>query len=138
MSLPSNNPLSKRHEFICTYGGVFGILLSIACMIQHMIVTTSSWIAQAMTPYYLLAAVAFFLLSLQKMIAPILIIISTVLSLAVQWVWMKDLSFSLLVLMLVLYHATMIVMIYVEQVPQTLKLRKQQRKAEEEMWAGKL
>ena len=105
MSAPSPlNPLNSYQENICTYGGTFGALLTATCFIQHLVVTLSTWITQAMIPAYLFIIIAFILLALQKTVSPVLIIIGTALAMVIEWVWLHDFTFSLVVLSLFLYH----------------------------------
>ena len=66
MSSSQTTALTERQLNLCEYGGTFGVLLSLTCLIQHLIVTINNWITRAMTPYYLFAIVVFILLGLKK------------------------------------------------------------------------
>jgi len=131
-------PFNQKDENLCEYTGLFGVLLSLTCFIQHLVVTRSHWIAQLMMVGYLFAIVAFLLLGLKKPISPVLLIISAVFSFTTEIIWVKGLVFSLVVLLLVLYTVVIVVVLYVEQVPQKLKQKRQAEKEEEELWAGKI
>lgn len=133
------NPLTERQQNFCTYGGTFGILIALTCLIQHMVVVVrSNWVTHTMIMFYVIIAVFFLLLALQKSFAPILLIIGAVFSLITQYIWMRELSFSLAVLLLFVYHIILLVALYTEQVPGQL-LRKRRAEIEEESkWAGKL
>jgi hypothetical protein len=137
-SAPEQNILTERQLNLCEYGGAFGVLLSLTCLIQHFIVTINNWITQSMIPCYLFAIVVFLLLAFKKTIAPLLLIISGVLSLGVQFLWTKHQAISVVVLSLFLYHVIIIVCIYVEHVPAKLKQKQQAEKAEQDAWAGKI
>ena len=132
------NPLTSRQEAICFYGGVFGILMTLACFIQHVVVTISNWITQIMQPLYILPLIAFLLVTLQKRYSWIFLIASAVVSLLLQYLWMNHYSFSLLVLLLFIYHIILIVFILVEQVPQRLKQKQQLELQERKLWEGKI
>lgn len=137
-SAPVHIQLTNRQENLCEYGGAFGALLSLTCLIQHLIVTRSHWIAHLMLFLYVFAIVAFLLLAFKQTISPILVIVSTVFSLAIQVIWMKSYAFSLVVLSLFLYHVIMVVVIFAESLPAALK-RKRIAEIEEEMrWAGRI
>ena len=138
MSKTPHNILSERQLNLCEYGGAFGILLSLTCLIQHLIVTVDNWITQLMTPYYIIAIIVFFFLAFKKTIAPILLIISAVLSIIVLMTWIKHQAFSAVVTGLFLYHVIIIIALYVEQVPSKLKERKRLEREEENNWAGKI
>jgi hypothetical protein len=133
------NPLTIRQENICTYGGVFGILLTLTCLIQHLAVTNPQhWSAKLIVPAYLFAIFSFLLLAFQKIIALIFLIVSAVFSLGVELVWLRDASFSLVVLILLMYHVVMIVVLFAEQIPARLKQKRMAALEEEMKWAGKI
>jgi hypothetical protein len=132
------NPLTERQTNICNYGGAFGILLSVTCLIQHLVVTRSTWVSQVMVSLYFFAIMAFLLLALLKHYAHILLIISSVFAIIMQYLWMREAAFSLTVTMLFMYHVIILVILFTEQVPQKLKQKKQLQKAEEAEWMGKL
>ena len=135
---PALNPLTGRQQNLCEYGGAFGVLLTLTCLIQHLVVTVSNWITYPMIPFYLFTVIVFFLLALKKTVAPVLLIISSILALVVQWVWIKHQSFSLVVLILLIYIVVIIVSLYTEQVPAKLREKRRAEKAEQEIWAGKI
>jgi hypothetical protein len=136
--VPGHKILTERQLNLCEYGGAFGVMLSLTCLIQHFIVTINNWITQSMIPCYLFAIVAFLLLAIKKPVAPFFLIISGVLSLFAQFLWTKHQSISVVVLCLFLYHVIIIVGIYAEHVPSKLKQKKDAEKAERETWAGKI
>jgi hypothetical protein len=139
MSASPLNPLTERQQNFCTYGGTFGILITLTCMIQHLVVVIkSNWITNAMLMFYVLIAVFFLLLALQKSFAPFLLIVGAFFSLAIQYVWMRELSFSLAVLLLFLFHVIILVALFTEQVPYRLKLKRRAELDEENKWAGKI
>lgn len=130
--------LTTRQKDICSYAGAFGILLSLTCLIQHIMITRSHWITFVMLGIYFFAALAFFLLALQKQIAPLLLIISTALAFIAQVILMRHGLFSLVVVLQLLYHVIVVVIIYVEQIPKRLKLKAQLLRQEEENWRDKI
>ena len=139
MSTPSPlSPLNSYQENICTEGGTFGALLSVTCFIQHVVVTLSTWITQAMIPAYLFIIAAFILLAFQKSVSPILIIIGTAFSMVIEWIWLHDFAFSLVVLSLFLYHVALLVVLFVEGIPKKLKQKQQLKNEEDQQWAGKI
>ncbi|MCX6317635.1 MAG: hypothetical protein NTW29_10110 [Bacteroidetes bacterium] len=138
MSNDPLNPLNERQQNFCTYGGTFGILITVTCLIQHLVVTKSNWITNSMVLLYAIIAVFFLLLALQKSYSPYLIIAGGVFALVMQYIWMRHLSFSLAVLLLFIYHVVILVALYTEQVPYRLKLKRKAELEEEQKWAGKL
>lgn len=138
MSTGPLNPLTERQQNFCTYGGTFGVLIAVTCLIQHLVVAKPNWLTNTILFLYLFIALFFILLALQKSIAPYLLIVGAVFSMVIQYIWMKDLSFSLAVLLLFVYHVIMLVILYTEQVPYRLKLKRRAEIDEERKWAGKL
>lgn len=132
------NPLTERQQNLCEYGGTFGVLISLTCLIQHIIVAIPQWITRAMIILYIFIISSFFLLALKKHYAPVLVIISAVFSLVLEYIWMTHYSFSLVVLALFIYMISIIVTLFVEQVPQKLKEKRLAEIKEEQEWAGKL
>jgi hypothetical protein len=132
------HPLTNRQKDICTYGGIIGVMLSLTCLIQLMIIGTTHWMVAVLLLIYLVPITAFTCLALQKPIAPVLLIISSVLVLAAEIAWIRAQQFSLVVLLLLLYNIVAVVFVYVEQVPQKLKQKRLAEKAEASLWEGKI
>lgn len=130
--------LTNRQKDLCSYGGAFGILLSLTCLIQHIMITNAHWLTFMLLGIYLFSALSFFLLALQKHIAPLLLIISTGLSFIAQVILMRHALFSLVVVLLLMYHVVTVVIIYTEQIPERLKLKAQLLKEEKENWRDKI
>jgi hypothetical protein len=137
-SLTTMSKLTNNEQDTCTYTGVFGILLSATCLIQHMIFMTQAWIAYAMIGVYLVATIAFILLALQKAFAPYLLIISAVLVLLTEVFHILTLVFSAVVILLLIYHIIIITVLFVGNYPQKLKAKALALKEEELSWRDKL
>jgi hypothetical protein len=136
MSLP--HQLTNGQKNLCEYGGIFGVLLSLTCLIQHIAVAIPGKVTNPMIPSYLFAIVAFTLLGLQKTYAVILLIISGAYSAFTEYQWIKHYSFSLVVLLLFIYHVIIVVGLFAEQIPERLKQKRLAEKAEEDEWKGKI
>lgn len=134
----SQQYLTYRQKNFCEYGGIFGVLLSLTCLIQHIAVAIPGKATNPMIPGYLFAILAFTLLGLQKTYAIILLIISGAYSAFSEYQWIKHYSFSLVVLLLFIYHVIIIVGLFAEQIPERLKQKRLAEKAEEDAWRGKI
>ncbi len=134
----SSETLTNRQKNLCEYGGIFGVLLSLTCLVQHIAVAIPGKVTNPMIPGYVFAIAAFTLLGLQKTYAIIFLIISGCSAAFTEYQWMKHYSFSLVVLMLFIYHVIIIVALYVEQVPERLNQKKMAEKEEEDLWKGKI
>lgn len=113
-------------------------MLSLTCLIQHLAVAIPGAITNPMIPAYLLAIAAFLLLLLRNPVCRYFLFSSAALSLVIEWRWMTHYAFSLVVLLLFLYHVIIIVVLYTEQVPVRLKQIKALKAAEEEQWKDKI
>jgi cbb3-type cytochrome oxidase subunit 3 len=131
------NPFTDYHKNVCEYCGGFGALLSLVCLVQHLIFAIPGNITNPMIAEYFLAIVAFLLLALKKTIAPVLIIISGVLSTVVVWLWMTHYAFSLVVSLLFIYHIAIIIIVFEAKLPQKLKEKRRLELEEEKFWENK-
>jgi hypothetical protein len=136
--MSSTDSLTTRQKDLCEYGGIFGVLLSLTCLVQHIVVAIPGKITNPMIPGYLFGIVAFVLLGMQKSYAIILVIISAAYSVFNEFQWMNHYSYSLVVLLLFIYHVIIIVFVYVEKVPEKLKQKRLVEKEEEDQWRGKI
>jgi Na+-transporting methylmalonyl-CoA/oxaloacetate decarboxylase gamma subunit len=132
------DPLTSSQQNICTYGGIFGVLIALTCFIQLMIVGVDNWRIPVLLSVYIIAAASYFLLAFQKHFAPLLLIISAVLILMAQVIWILGLAFSFVVSLLLLYSIVMVVLVYASQVPAQLKKKKQALDAENASWEGRI
>lgn len=139
MSSPQKNQiLTHWQKNICEWGGILGALLSLTCLIQHIAVAIPNSITNPMIPGYLLAIISFILLALQKPVAIVLLFISTVYAAINEYLWMSNYAFSLVVLLLFVFHIIILVAVFTEQIPQLLKTLRQAEKEEAAKWEGKI
>jgi hypothetical protein len=132
-------PLTNRQQDICTYGGLFGVLITLTCLIQHLTVANPEYaFYKIIASAYVFIILSYMLLSFQKPISLILLFASILLSIGIEIVWMRDLAFSLIVLILLLYTVIIVVVVYTEQIPQRLKQKRLAELEEEKKWAGKI
>lgn len=130
--------LTDKNKDLCTYTGVFGILLSITCLIQHFVVAIPHWVTFIITLVYLLTITSFSLLAVMKPAAPVLLIISSVLVFLTEAFLIISGLFSLVVLLLFLYCIIITVIVFVDGIPKKLAAEAAKRRAEANEWAGKI
>jgi uncharacterized integral membrane protein len=114
------------------------LLFALTCLIQHIAVAIPGKATNPMIPGYLFAIAAFTLLGPQWSWSLILIIISAANAAFTEYQWVMHYSFSLVVLILFIYHVMMIMGVYTEQIPQALKQKQQMKNEEEYEWKGKI
>jgi hypothetical protein len=132
-----NGPTSKQQD-LCGYCGAFGALIALTCIIQLLIIANVHWIAFTLLAMYLFIMSSFTLLALQKPVAPLLLIISSVLSFIAEATLILTYLFSVIVIVLFIYCVTITAVIFVEQIPKRLKEKAIMIKAERKTWAGKI
>jgi hypothetical protein len=130
--------LTNRDKNICSYGGLFGVLLTLTCLIQHLAITTTHWLVAVMIFMYIFSIVSFSLLIAQKWLASFLLIVNSVSTLIVTMILILSGVFSLVVIFLFFYTTITTVFVFVEQITSKLKQKTMALKAEEELWRGKL
>ena len=110
--------LSTSQRDICIYTGVFGILLSATCFIQHLIIVgETSWLTVLLMVGYIFSGIVFSLLIVQHFIAPVLLIINAVVLLAASMVLLFSGLFSLIVILVYIYTTIIMIFIYLEEYP---------------------
>ena len=130
--------LTNGQKDFCAYTGFFGVLIGLTCFIQHLSIFRSHWITTTLTFFYVIVIVSFLLLALKKPIAPVLLIITGIISLLIEALFLAAGLFSLAVLLLFLYNVVIVVLLYMEEIPKRLRILAQHEKKEREEWAGKI
>jgi len=87
---------------------------------------------------YVFAIISFLLLGFQIHFSVFLLIVSAAISLMIEFLWMANFAFSLVVLLLFLYHGVIVVVVFVEGIPKKLRMKSAAAKAERDLWAGKI
>lgn len=129
---------SSQDEDTCSYSGLFGVLISLTCLIQLIVYSTSYWIVFVLLALYLLCATAFSMLAFKHRAAPVLLIIACVLALAAEVYYLLTVVFSVIVTILFIYSTTVTVYIYVTGIPAKLARLYNEKKAEENQWRDRL
>lgn len=130
--------LSKEQESFCDNAGLFGVLLSIACLVQHLVFMLPHWITYTITGVYILSIVSFILLAKKNAVAPLLLIISAILVLLLEVFMTLALAFSLVLVMLLVYLFVINILMYAGGTPKQLKRRHTALKEEEAEWNKRL
>ena len=133
-----NSILTNRQKNVCEYSATFGVLLTLTCLIQHLIIAIPGPVTNFMIFGYIFAITSFLLLGFQIHFSVFLLIISAAISLMIEFLWMANFAFSLVVLLLFLYHGVIVVVVFVEGIPKKLRMKSAAAKAERDLWAGKI
>lgn len=134
----SHSILTNSEKNLCEYGAALGVVLTLICLVQHIIAVIPSHITNPMVPAYVFTIIAFILLGFQKPIAVVLLIISAGFSAIIEYLWITHYSFSLVVMLLFIYHVVAIVVLFMQDIPKKIKVKRAAEKADRDMWAGKI
>lgn len=132
------NGLTSKQQDLCGYSGTFGALLSFTCLVQHLAISNPHWISFTLLAMYFFVAASFILLAFQKSIAPVLLIISCIVTFLAEATLIISFVFSVVVVLLFIYTLVITVVIYMEGLPKRLKEKAILIKAEREAWKGKI
>ena len=131
---------SEKEQEICAYTGVAGCLITAACGIQHMVIyrVFDFVLPLVMLGIYIISFGSFLMLALHKWYAPICLLVSAVLSLLTGAMAIGGPLISILALIHFLYSATLVIVIYMDQLPARLKQKELALRAEQNEWNGKI
>jgi hypothetical protein len=132
-----NGPTNRQQD-LCAYLGIFGVLIALTCIVQLLIIANAHWIPFTLLGMYLFVLTSFILLALQKSVAPLLLIISSFLSLLSEAALILTGLFSAIVIIQFVYSIAITVFIYMDEIPKRLKEKAVLLKAERDSWAGKI
>ena len=128
--------LTKRQESFCDNAGLFGVMIAVACMIQHMIFMIPHWVTFAIIGVYLLCIVGFALLMKKSPVATPLLLISGILIFLLESYMILSLTFSLVILILLIYITVIVTLLYTDGVAKQLKKKSIAEKEEADQWNG--
>ena len=126
--------LTKKQESFCENTGLFGVLIAIACLIQHMYFMIPTWITFGMIPVYIVAITSFALLMKKTATASRLLFISTILVFLLEAYMIMSLAFSLVLLILLLYMVVVVTLLYMDEIELQLKKKNRAEKEEAAQW----
>lgn len=128
--------LTKKQESFCENGGIFGVLISLTCLIQHIVFMIPAWVNYAVIAVYFLSITGFILLAKRSSKAYLIILISSILIFLVTALMILSFVFSLVLLILLIYSILMIVFMKVNDIPKQLHQKEKAERAEREKWDG--
>ena len=130
--------ISRKDAELCGMLGCVGAAIATVVLLQHLYFMVAIWIAYIMALVYMLSIIAFVLLATKKNIAPVLLIISSGLTLATVLYHTLAVAFSMLVTLLMLYSIIVTIVIYIEEMPRKLNAHYLYKKSENDYWENKL
>ena len=135
MSSPLN-PLTKGQQEFCTWSGVFGVLITTATLIQHFVFMIPSTLTYLMILPYLFIIFSFAMLAAQKVVASVLLIISSVFAVGIAAIFILSGTISPIVMILLVYSIIVTSYLYLENIQEKLRRKQAMEQAEADLWKG--
>lgn len=128
--------LTKQQESFCENAGLFGVMISIACLIQHMFFMIPSWVTFTIIGLYILCITGFVLLMKKSVVALRILFISAILIFLLEGFMILSLAFSLVLLILLIYLLIIVALIYSGDTQKVLQKKAIAEKEEAAKWNG--
>ena len=126
--------LTKPQESFCENAGLFGTMISITCLAQHLFFMVPHWITFVMIGVYLLCIAAFVLLMKKSAAAFLILFASVVMVFLLEVIMLLTYAYSLVLLLLLLYLVIIIMLLYTGDIPKQLKEKLIDEKEEAAKW----
>ena len=132
-----HNIEQESKNSFCFYAGLFGVLMSAVSLFQMFAVGSENWLAFAVMLVELISITAFsFLMAKSRFTLPLLFS-STVLVLLMNILFILTLSFSLIIVFLLIYSIAILSIFWANGYTTYLKQRYAYKKKEELEWQNK-
>jgi predicted membrane protein len=130
--------LTKQQESFCENAGLFGTMLSVACLIQHIVFMIPHWISFSIIPVYVLSIAGYILLMKKSVSALPLLLISAILVFLLEALLLFSLTFSLVLFLLLIYSIVIVVLFFTGNMQKQLRKKALAEKEDAEKWNGVL
>ena len=128
--------LTRQQESFCENAGLFGVLISLTCLAQHLLFMIPHWITFTIIPVYLLCIAGFVLLMKKSVTALRMLLTSSILIFLLEAFMILTLTFSLVLLMLMIYLIVIVALLYTGDLQKQLKEKLIAEKEEAAKWNG--
>lgn len=128
--------ITRQQESFCENAGLFGVMISIACLIQHMFFMIPGWITFTIIGVYILCITGFVLLMRKSAVALRLLFISAILIFLLEGFMILSLAFSLVLLILLVYLLIIVALLYSGDAQKELRKKAIAEKEEAAKWNG--
>ena len=128
--------LTKQQENFCEIAGIFGVLISLSCLIQHLFFMIPHWITISIIGIYILCITGFVLLMKKSVAASPVLLISGILVFLLEILMMLSLTFSLVLGILMVYLIIIVALLYTGGVKTQIKKKSIAVREEKAKWNG--
>ena len=132
--------LTKQQQSFCDNTGLGGVLLALTCLIQHLYLMIPGWLSITMMIVYLFSILSFVFLMRKSVVAPVLLLISTILIFLQEAVMILAMAYSLVLLLLLVYSIVIVMLVFTSStgLQKNLRLLAAAKKEEQQEWSGKI
>ena len=128
--------LTKQQENFCEIAGIFGVMISLSCLIQHLFFMIPHWITISIIGIYILCITGFVLLIKKSVAASPVLLISVILVFLLEILMTLSLTFSLVLMILLVYLIIIVALLYTGDVKTQIKKKRIAVREEKAKWDG--
>lgn len=128
--------LTKEQESFCENGGLFGLLISLACLMQFLFFMEPHWISIGVIAVYILCITGFILLMKKSVFALRVLFISGILIFLVELLLKLFHTYSLVLVLLLIYLTVIVLLLFTGETQKQLRKKSIAQKKEMEKWDG--
>ena len=126
--------LTKQQESFCENAGLFGTMISITCLAQHLFFMIPNWVTFTMIAVYILCIAGFILLMKKSAAAYLILFSGVVMVFLLEAFMLLTYAYSLVLLLLLLYMVIIIMLLYTGDIPKHLKAKLIAEREEASKW----
>ena len=130
--------ISKENENTCVIMGIFGVLVSLTCLIQHLTIIAENWLSFLILAVYLLPVIGYILLMKKSRFTDVFLWITVSLLAVTIVLYLFSNVFSLILILLFVYTVISLVLIYILGIKREMNLKYNSSIADQMEWAGKI
>ncbi len=130
--------LTKKDVNFCETAGLYGVIMSLACLFQHLYFMIPGMITITIIGLYMISTISFVMLMKKSTLALLFLAISTGLILLIIIVMALSLAFSLVLILFFIYLVVITAIGFSSDLQKHLRAQKQAEEADAAEWAGKI
>lgn len=130
--------ISKPNENTCVIMGIFGMLVALTTLIQHLTIISENWLSFAVLGVYILPVFGYIIMMKKSRYTDVFLWISTSLLVFVIILYKLAGVFSMILFLLFAYNIIALILLYILGIKKEMDLKYQDMINEDREWAGKI
>jgi len=126
--------ITRQQESFCENAGLFGVMISITCLIQTMIFMLPHWFPFTIIAVYILSITGFILLMKKSAHAFRILFTCTILVFLMEAFMLISFTFSLVLVILLTYLIIIVTLLYTGEFQGQLRKKNIAEREEEQKW----